>query len=189
MKYIRLIALALLVCVTLSACSSSSDNGKEGTSDSKKINQEATQPKKTGNDLINSIFDELKSKASTVKLARIYDEDTDPNNLIGKQGQYQYAGSFYDTRSGYEPTDDNLNPIAIEDDLFGTDAGGAVEVFVDKDDAEARGEYLGQYQTGLVQAGAYRVINNVVLRVSPELKASEQNELLDIMENVVNRNL
>lgn len=144
-----------------------------------------TQGKLEGNGLVQAVLDKVKSQTPTVGRIYVVTESTDGNNLIGKSGQYQYAGSFYDTRTGYKPTDDNGNDIDISKGNFGATAGGTIEVFANETDATKRGEYLQQFQTGAIQSGAYRVVGKVVLRVSEDYKASQQKEMLDLMQGVL----
>ena len=185
MRIKPILILCLLICLSVSSCSSS-DNTKS-SNDPKSENSKVEKEEKalSGNELIESVFVDLKSQVATVKHSRILDEDSDGNNLIGKQGQYQYAGSFYDTRTGYEPTNDDFEPIDISEDPYGASAGGTIEIFSTENDAKKRADYLSEFQTGLIQAGAYRVVGNVVLRASEEYKASEQTEVLDLMESIL----
>ena len=151
--------------------------------------QSSQQTKKTlkGDELIQATFDKLKTQVPTVTLARVFTESTDPNNLIGKAGQYQYGGAYYDTRTKYIPTvDDNGNSVAIESDNYGTSAGGQIEIYANSQDAEARGEYLKEFQTGPIQVGAYRVEGITVFRVSENYTASQQVEMLDLMQKDYN---
>ena len=140
---------------------------------------------KTGNELVQDVLDKVKAETPTVQSVYVVTEATDSNNLLGKKGEYQYAGSFYDTRTGYQPVDENGNQIDISKDNYGTDAGGTIEVFASEADAVARGEYLEQFQSGAITAGAYKVNGNVVLRVSSNYTATQQQEMLKVMESAL----
>lgn len=141
---------------------------------------------KDGNATVSKVLDAVKSSTSTVTATRVFTEATDPNNALGKQGQYQYAGAFYDSRTGYKPQDENYNEIDIKDDkTYGTTAGGSIEVYANDADAKKRGDYLAQFQTGAFSAGAYKVVDNIVLRASENYTASQQTEMLDIMAKAV----
>ena len=161
--------------------------GGGGTDKISNINTASSNTSKQleGNDLVVLVLDKVKAAVPTVEQTRVVTEDTDANNLIGKQGEYQYAGSFYDTRTGYKPLDDNLNPIDIKYDNYGLSAGGTIEVFATEGDAIKRGEYLGQFQTGPISAGPYKVVGKAVLRVSRDYKASEQQEMLNTMQSAL----
>lgn len=160
---------------------SSSSSGSSNTS----ANNNQSKKELEGNALVQSVLDKVKAETPTVQDTRIINEDNDSNNLIGKEGEYQYAGSFYDTRTGYTPTNDNMDPIDIKDDNYKTTAGGSIEVFASNADAKKRGELLAQFQSGVINAGPYRVVDKVVLRVSENYKASEQQEMLDLMQSAL----
>ena len=119
----------------------------------------------------------------TISETCILDEDTDPNNEIGKDGQYYIKVSYIDSRVDkqyYGELDDNFNFVTTETSCTerGSDAGGTVEVFRTVEDATKRKEYLDGF-TGVLSAGKSKLINTTLVRVSPNLKASEQNDLLE----------
>lgn len=142
----------------------------------------ASKQKLIGNELVQSILNKVKSEVPTVEKTRIYNEDTDSNNMLGKSGQYQYAGAFYDTRTNQDGMD-----YSTSND-YGTDAGGVIEIFATVEDAQSRGTYLAAFQknSGFLNPGEHRVIENIVLRVSPKYKSSEQKEMLDLMSSTIN---
>jgi hypothetical protein len=127
------------------------------------------------NKLVKTVLDKVKTSTSTVMATRVITKDTDPENSLGKTGQYQYAGSFYDSRTGYSPVGDD----------YSTAAGGAIEIYATEKDATARGEYLAQLQTGANQAGAYKVAGKSVLRVSRDYTANQQIEMLTLMNSAL----
>ncbi|MGH7193340.1 MAG: hypothetical protein ACREJM_07355 [Candidatus Saccharimonadales bacterium] len=131
---------------------------------------------KQGNAEIEAVLSKVKDNTPTVTATRVVTEQTDDNNLLGKANEYQYAGSFYDTRTkSDETTSDN----------YGTASGGTIEIFANTADSKARGEYLAQFQTGAIQAGAYRVVGVNVLRVSENYTAIEQKQMLDLMQSAL----
>ena len=136
----------------------------------------ATTPKLQGNAEVGAVLNKVKANTSTVSATRVYTEATDPNNELGKQGQYQYAGSFYDTAAS--------PPDAVTDN-YSTSDGGSIEIYSNNADATARGNYLAQFQSGAVQAGVYKVVGNVVLRVSENYTASQQTQLLALMQSAL----
>ncbi len=162
---------------------SKKDTASSGTNTS--TNTQQSSKKLEGNALVQAVLDKVKTATPTVTDTRIINESNDSNNLIGKKGEYQYAGSFYDTRTGYKPTNDNLDPIDIKADNYKTTAGGSIEVFATSADAEKRGVLLEQFQSGVINAGAYKVSGNVVLRASEDYAASQQQEMLALMESAL----
>jgi hypothetical protein len=137
------------------------------------------EPKKaslTGNEAVQAVLDKVKANTPTVTVVRVYTEDTDDNKALGKTQQYQYAGAFYDTRT---------NPTEPVTSNYATSVGGVIEIYANEKDAKARGEYLANYQTGAIQAGAYKVVGVNVLRVSENYTASQQQEMLALMESAL----
>ena len=98
-------------------------------------------------------------------------EDNDPNGQLGKAGGYTatvyFSSDWVDQGSVYGTT-------LIDK---GTDAGGAVEVYANEEDAENRNTYLGAFDGGILSSGSHTVIGTCVVRTSDELKASQQKEL------------
>jgi hypothetical protein len=135
-----------------------------------------TTSQKQGNAEVEAVLSKVKANTPTVTATRVVTEQTDDNNLLGKAKEYQYAGSFYDTRTNSDET---------TSDNYGTTSGGTIEIFANTADAKARGEYLAQFQTGAIQAGAYRVVGVSVLRVSENYTATEQKQMLDLMQSAL----
>ncbi|HET9850047.1 MAG TPA: hypothetical protein VFP35_00230 [Candidatus Saccharimonadales bacterium] len=136
----------------------------------------SSSTKLTGNAEVQAVLAKVKSNIPTVTAMRVYTESTDPNNELGKQDQYKYAGSFYDTAA---------NPPDTATDNYSTSDGGSIEIYANSTDATERGNYLAQFQSGAIQAGAYKVVGNVVLRVSENYTASQQSHLLTLMESAL----
>lgn len=141
--------------------------------DSAKINAEPNK---------ESIAAALKT-IDTIRETCILNEDTDPNNSLGKDGEYYIKVSYIDNRVDtkyYGDLDSNLNFVITETSCAesGSDAGGTIEVFRTVEDAKRRKEYLDGF-SGVLSAGKSKLINTTLVRVSPNLKASEQNDLLE----------
>lgn len=95
-------------------------------------------------------------------------EDTDPMNNLNKP--HWYIANIY---FSYELVD--------QEDVYGdclvdkgTDAGGSIEVYMTKSDAQKRDEYLSSFDGGVLSPGSHAVIGTVVVRTSDELTASQQ---------------
>ena len=131
----------------------------------------------------NAIAEALKT-VETISEVCILNEDTDPNNNIGKDGQYYIKVSYIDNRvdkqyyGEYDFMSDqyDLSKSCTE---RGVDAGGSIEVFKTKDDAQSRKDYLDAFATGILNSGKSQQVNTTLIRVSPNLKASEQDDLLE----------
>jgi hypothetical protein len=59
----------------------------------------------------------------------------------------------------------------------GTSAGGSIEVYPTKKDAEKRNQYLPSFDGGRLASGSHIVIGTVVVRTSNELSATQQKVL------------
>ena len=108
---------------------------------------------------------------------RAVTEDNDPNGKLNKPGGYT-ATVYFESK--------NVNQSNVYgNDLIdkGTDAGGAVEVYVNEEDAKKREEYLATFDGGIFASGSHRVVGTCLIRTSDELSASKQNAL---EEKVIN---
>lgn len=108
--------------------------------------------------------------------ARAVTEDQDPNGNLHKAGGY--TSTIY-----FESKTVNQSDVYVSgkyaDVLIdkGTDAGGAIEVYENVEDAEKRRDYLATYD-GTIQAnGTHTVIGTVLVRTSNKLMATQQKEL------------
>ncbi|MBQ8290440.1 MAG: hypothetical protein IJY01_06210 [Clostridia bacterium] len=95
-------------------------------------------------------------------------EDTDPMKNLNKPGWYTAHVYF-----SYE--------LVNQDDVYGddlidkgTDAGGSIEVYKTKSEANERNEYLSAFDGGVLDSGSHTVIGTLVVRTSDELTASQQ---------------
>jgi len=103
-------------------------------------------------------------------------EDTDPMKNLNKPGWYTAHIYF-----SYQLV--NQDEV-IGDDLIdkGTDAGGSIEVYKTKEEANKRNDYLSAFDGGVLTSGSHTVIGTLVVRTSDELTASQQ-KLLE--ENII----
>ena len=140
-------------------------------SDLKSINKEPTA------EIIKGAVKQI----STVKDVCITTEDNDPNGKLGKPGTYYIKVTFADNRSPadnevFDESTQSLRP-AKDTCEVGVEAGGSIEIFKNKDDAEKRKAELDALAGGFFDSGTSKVVNTAVIRTSGELKASQQQEL------------
>lgn len=112
-----------------------------------------------------------------VKDVRAVTEDNDPNGHLNKPGGYTATVYFESS---------NVNQANVYGtDLIdkGTDAGGAIEVYANADDAIKREEYLATFDGGILASGSHKVVGTVLIRTSNELTATNQ-KLLE--EKIIN---
>lgn len=152
MKRIIPIAVCLFLVLELAAC------GKEPVQMS-----------------VEEIYEAMKSEGLPIGETIIYDETTDPNEVLGRPGKYIGKGDFVDSTVASDGT--KLS-------------GGTIEVFDDKDVCQARYEYLKQFEDGALGAfglNQYMYKSDyVILRVDYDIlpKDAEKyeavfNELID----------
>lgn len=108
--------------------------------------------------------------------ARAVTEDQDPNGNLHKAGGY--TSTIY-----FESKTVNQSDVYVSgkyaDVLIdkGTDAGGAIEVYENVEDAEKRRDYLATYDGTIYANGTHTVIGTVLVRTSNKLMATQQKEL------------
>ena len=124
----------------------------------------------------------IKNRLGEVKGIKTRQEVTksnDPNGLLNKDGGYK--GCVYFT---YDKIKQEEIPgeTTIEK---GTDAGGAIEIFKNKNDALNRCDYLSQFDGTLLYSGSYAIAGTMVIRTSYKLSDKQQTELTNsILEKI-----
>lgn len=114
----------------------------------------------------------------TIFACQAVTEERDPNGKLNKQGGYTSAIYF-------------SSPLINQNEVWGndiidkgTDCGGCVEVYASINDAEARNAYLATFDTaGFLNSGSHIVLGTLVIRTSPKLTATQQNELTQAISN------
>lgn len=108
--------------------------------------------------------------------ARAVTEDQDPNENLHKAGGY--TSTIY-----FESKTVNQSDVYVSGEYAdvlidkGTDAGGAIEVYENVEDAEKRRDYLATFDGTIFANGTHTVIGTVLVRTSNELTATQQKEL------------
>lgn len=108
--------------------------------------------------------------------ARAVTEDQDPNGNLHKTGGY--TSTVYFESKNVDQSDiyisGEYSDVLIDK---GTDAGGAIEVYENVEDAEKRRDYLATYDGTIYANGTHTVIGTVLVRTSNKLMATQQKEL------------
>ena len=108
--------------------------------------------------------------------ARAVTEDQDPNGNLHKAGGY--TSTIY-----FESKTVNQSDVYVSGEYAdvlidkGTDAGGAIELYENVEDAEKRRDYLATFDGTIFANGTHTVIGTVLVRTSNELTATQQKEL------------
>lgn len=163
MKKILSIIFLVLVLFSFSACSESSEEESEEKISIYKPSEEY-------------VIECLKVTPNVVNVAAVT-EDNDPNDKLNKKGGY-YAAIYFST--------DFLDYADLKgDDLIeeGTSAGGCIELYNSKEDAQNRDDYLSKFDGGLLDSGYHTVAGTIVIRISEETKEDDQRIL---EENIIN---
>ena len=95
-------------------------------------------------------------------------EQNDPNGKLNKDGGYTAAVFF---------AHENINTTPYSGNTLlnkGTSAGGCLEVYCTVEDAQARNTYLAGFDGTFLDSGSHTVLGTVVIRVSPNMTATEQ---------------
>lgn len=110
-------------------------------------------------------------RVDEIKDVRAVTEDNDPNGQLNKP--HGYTATLY-----FESKNVNQKKVYGKNLIDkGTDAGGAIEVYADEEDAKKREEYLAGFDGSILASGSHRVIGTVLIRTSNELPASKQKAL------------
>ena len=108
--------------------------------------------------------------------ARAVTEDQDQNGNLHKAGVY--TSTVYFESKNVDQSDiyisGEYSDVLIDK---GTDAGGAIEVYENVEDAEKRRDYLATYDGTIYANGTHTVIGTVLVRTSNKLTATQQKEL------------
>ena len=108
--------------------------------------------------------------------ARAVTEDQDLNGNLHKAGGCT-STIYFESKTG------NQSDVYVSGEYAdvlidkGTDAGGAIEVYKNVEDAEKRRDYLATYDGTIFANGTHTVIGTVLVRASNELTATQQKEL------------
>jgi len=103
---------------------------------------------------------------------QIVTAENDLNNLLGKDGCYKACVYFSST--DVRPALNSGNQIGR-----GTDAGGAIEVYDNSQNALERCKYLSEFDGTLLYSGSYVVVGTMVVRTSCFLSDEQQIKLTD----------
>lgn len=143
----------------------------------------STNSKQTLNDKqINSIIKDLNGVTSTC----VVTEDNDPNGNLNKQGSY--VGAVYFRLSQVDDAiakEEYSTPLSDDACEEATAGGGQIEIYRNEDDAKGRNKYLSTTDS-FIASGYHIVKDNLVIRVSNELTATQQkeiaNKIIDLLE-------
>lgn len=152
-------ALATTLLTGLTACGNGTSNS--GSNSSQKPSATTSKPLTA-----DAAFASISGKISSAKLSGTVTAENDPNHLLGRPNQYTSKVTFTDSRvkasdvSGTEKGD--------------VERGGAIEVFANPTDAEARAKYIQAVTKSMPAFTEYDYVHGtVVIRVSHYLTPTQ----------------
>ena len=145
------------------------ENQNELKNKLEKYKNSVTQLKQITNPSSTFIEERLK-EVDTITGVQSVTESNDPNKHLNKQGGYTASVYFVDNQ---------VTPPVEGSDIIqkGNDAGGNIEVYKTKEEAEQRNKYISAYDGTSLQPGSHYVYGTVLIRTSSRLTASQQEEL------------
>ncbi|WP_143516793.1 hypothetical protein [Psychrobacter sp. JB193] len=118
----------------------------------------------------------FKSAGLPIGEVLIQTADTDPNNKLGRPGEYIGSAQFEDSRVK------QLEPMPeIETDEPDLPLGGIIEVFDNDKDLQSRKQYIEQVYEMMPAAKQYMYVNNLaLLRLEYELTPDQAKEYEEV---------
>lgn len=111
------------------------------------------------------------NKLDNVSGYETVNEKTDVNGLLGQENGY--VNCIYFSLDSIEQNKVPGKTISEK----GTDCGGAIEIYKNKQDAQNRCLYLSSYDNTLLYSGSYAIVGTMVIRFSYILDGETQFEL------------
>jgi hypothetical protein len=164
----------IILAIGLTACSQQKNNNEN--------NEKEKQTKKVNLQKVDEVVTFFKEKGLPIAETKKYTEEDDPNELLGRPGQYIGKVNFIDTNVVSKKVEDEkkeFGPDATSEEEikkgmlkdFEVDSGGSFEVFKTDTEAKKRFDYLSKITKEL--GGALTeydyVQKNVLLRLSHSL--------------------
>lgn len=173
MKRIKSItALILALCLLLTSCASS-NNENNSTDYGVSLGENIIFFNEPAEEYVVKCLENV----ATINGIAEVTEENDPNGKLNKDGGYISAVYF----SSSLVQQDTLSKNELIEK--GTSAGGCIEVFKTVEDANARNEYLSEFDGGLLDSGSHIVVGTVIIRISSSLDETQQKKL---EEDIIN---
>lgn len=165
--------LAVLACaVLLAGCSSTPPATASSPPSASTAPVAAPSPTAAPCD-VHTILTALQAASLGVSNVAVQDENSDPNNLLGRAHQYTGRASF------------DLPGGDTSADKYDTARGGVVECFANPADAQARFKYLdGLSQTIAMAAESHYLHGLVIVRVGRSVKPSLAAKVQAVVEKL-----
>lgn len=173
----RTLALSVVVLLALSGCGSEKQVIEEAvyTQEEESENIEKSNENEVDFPSSEQLLLALKSKNSNLMDIEVFDEETDPNELLGRPGYYITKADFSDSR--VQQIGEYL-------------CGGTIETFSSEDDCENRTEYLNGLNDpsqGALALNQYiyqydKVLFRITYDLTPEQAEEYYQQMTEIIE-------
>lgn len=164
------ILIAILASMTLYGCSSN-DPAPAAQTDNTPVTQEEEPEPEFVVSTVN-IYGLFEEAGLPVGDYIDYTEETDPNAAMNKKGQY--TGKL------------NFQITTLEQFDEDSPAGGSIEIFENRKDAQARKDYIdsiGESMPMLAESSEI-VLDRVLIRIDRQITASETQKYFDVFEGM-----
>ena len=170
------IAVVLVIAVGAAAYFLGSHKAANNSATSTQTTKQTAAPVKEVD--LSAAMVKVKAKFPTATLTEVFTEQNDPNNMLGKPGQYVAGAAFIDSRTN-----------TTSDQTWGAGGGGGIEVFASESDAAKRASYFSQLQQSgggpMTDPGAFKQVGKYVVRASSQLAKSQQDEIIAYLQTLV----
>lgn len=124
----------------------------------------------------NTFVEERLKEIYSITGVQSVTENNDPNNKLNKQGGYTASVYFVDNQVTHSVEGSDIVQK-------GNDAGGNVEVYKTKEEAEKRNTYISAFDGTALNPGSHYVYGTVLIRTSHYLTGTQQKELTEKIYN------
>lgn len=124
----------------------------------------------------NTFVEERLKEISSITGVQSVTENNDPNNKLNKQGGYTASVYFVDNQVTHSVEGSDIVQK-------GNDAGGNVEVYKTKEEAEKRNTYISAFDGTALNPGSHYVYGTVLIRTSHYLTGTQQKDLTEEIYN------
>lgn len=174
MNSLRSIAAALTAVLALAACSSGTSSGPASGAAKTATTAAPASPSAAPALDASAVLARLKAAGLPISNEAVQDENTDPNNLLGRPNGYTSRVSF-DVPGG-----------STDGEKYSIDRGGVIEVFPDAAGAKIRSDYIQGLLKGSPILGTeyHYQAGPVLLRITGGVKPSVAAKFRDALSKL-----
>jgi len=186
----RILSLIITLALCLAACTQQQNNNKN--------TKEKEVTNKVNLQNVDDVVAYFKENGLPIAETKKYTEEDDPNELLGRPGQYIGKVNFIDTNVVSKKVEDEKkdygSEASSEEEIkksmleeFDTDSGGSFEIFKNNTDAKSRYDYISKISsdTGGILAEYDYVQKNILVRVSKSLTPKQAANYEKVLKELV----